>query len=145
MRAPLIVLPLLALPACQLIDQRTFNATTVPPPRTALQALVAGDQHPTRPLVTIPLPDLDRSWQVPLIQAARAAVARKPDVQFDIITLRPADAALDADPARATLGDAAARDVATVLLGDEIPAERVHLGVRGDPGQPPPEVLVFVR
>ena len=136
---------LLALSSCRLIDQRTFEAAAVAPPPSALQALASGDQRPTRPLVTIPLGDLDQSWRLPLVQAARQAQARKPDVQFDVVTLRTTQPGLVDDPAVAKSLDDAALAVAGVLLGDSIDAGRVHLGVRGDAGRPPPEVLVFVR
>ena len=140
-----VILVSLALAGCKLIDQRTFEAKPVPPPQSALQALAAGNQRPNLPLVTIPLGDLDGSWSPILVAAERQAVARKPDVQFDVVTLRPTDPALEADPAVAKSLDSAAQAVAGVLLADEVPAERVHLGVRGDAGRPPPEVLVFVR
>lgn len=142
--ALLLWLPLV-LAGCDLIDQRTFESKTVAPPPSALQALAAGNQRPSLPLVTIPLGDLDGSWSPILVAAERQAVARKPDVQFDVVTLRPTDPALEGDPAIAKSLDSAAQAVAGVLLADEVPAERVHLGVRGDAGRPPPEVLVFVR
>jgi len=144
MRALSLIVLLIAT-GCRLVDQRTFEAQVVPPPQSALQALAAGNQHPTRPLVSIPLGDLDGQWQLPLIEAERAAQARKPTVQFDVITLRATDPALDADPVTAKSLDSAAQAVANALLADEIPADHVHLGSRGDAGRPPPEVLVFVR
>ena len=53
----------LALAGCQLIDQRTFEAKAVAPPPSALQALAAGNQRPTLPLVTIPPPAVNRALE----------------------------------------------------------------------------------
>jgi uncharacterized SAM-binding protein YcdF (DUF218 family) len=132
---------LLACAGCRLIDQRTFAHKPTAPEAAQLQR----SPLPPLPLVTIRFEQPDFDWRTPLAEAVLAAQSRKPEVVFDVVTPIPVSAPTPAQDQAATQGDADARMVADALQYDGIPAERVHLGYRGDPGQPPREVRVYAR
>jgi hypothetical protein len=81
----------------------------------------------------------------PVAEAVRAAQARKPDVVFDIFAVIPTEATPGEQDRRVAQGSADAARVASAFIAAGVPSARLRLGLRGDPGQPPREVLVFVR
>ena len=133
---------LVASAGCRLVDQRTFAGTVLAPSGAQL---AAGDQAAALPLVSIRFDRLDIDWQPPLLDATRGALARQPDAQFDLVTPVPVQASLDLQDRALTSGVADMQQVADVLLADGVAADHVHLGSRGDPGQPVREVRVYVR
>ncbi len=140
MRAWLAVSLLLAgctptdrFPYVKLIDQRTFAATGTAPNAADLKNL------PPLPLAVIrfdvPVPVLNPA----LADAVASATARKPDVQFDVIT----PVAAGAVPGPNAAEDA--EDVARAIAEQSVPQDHIHLGVAEDAGTPAREVRVYVR
>ena len=151
---PALVLPVLALQVlglsalggCRLIDQRTFEGTGVFPEAAQLHAAdFAMRALPPPPLAVVRLGTPDVDWQDKLIEAARDARGRKPDVQFDVVTPVPSLARLDVQDKALRQGAADAAEVATALEWDGVSADSIHIGSRGDRGDPPREVEVYVR
>jgi hypothetical protein len=144
-RLRLIVLAPLLLAGCwapdwKLIDQRTFWPASTPGAGDVARANL-----PKLPLVTIDFDDLDADYRPALDQAVVAAQARKPDVEFDVLTPVPSTAPQQQQDEFARQGAADAQQIAAALVDDGVPPDRVHLGFRGDPGSPPREVRVYVR
>ena len=138
-RAWLLLLPLLA--GCKLVDQRTFNpgagvprTLPAPPGPAAPQALVTID-------FSRPAPDYDQM----LRQAVEQAVARKPDVNFDVVTVVPAAGTLQEQAAAAAALTADARTVARTINSEGVDDDRINLLARAEPGVTTRQVQVFVR
>ncbi len=134
-----LLLPLLA--GCKLIDQRTFNPNADKAPVVA----VPPGPAPARPLVTIDFNTPDPAYAEALHQAVQQALARKPDVQFDVTTVVPATGS-PADQVKAASGlDAQARQVARTISGDGVDEDNVHLSARADPAVTNRQIQVFVH
>jgi hypothetical protein len=136
-RIAAVVLALLSFTGCALIDQRTFapspeaKAQPAPPlPEVAIDART--------PLVTIDYTVASPDYAELLHYAVRAAEARSPDVQYDVVSVLPN---MD-DPA---LGQERATDVMRAIMRDRIPADRIHLALRTNPDLTAPQVRVYVR
>jgi hypothetical protein len=127
-------------PDWKLIDQRTFW-----PPHAPEAGDVARANLPKFPLAVIRFDDLDADYRPALAEAVQAAVDRKADVEFDVLTPIPTTAPQAEQDRFATQGEADAQEVATALAADGVLPDRVHIGFRGDPGSPPREVRVYVR
>ena len=141
LRAPALLLCLAALAGCTLIDQRTFNpqAGRKPPD-------LAGPAGPgaAPPLVTVDFGRPNPDYATELHQAVTSAVSRKPDVQFDVVTVVPATGA-PADQVGAATGlTAEARAVARAISADGVDDDRIHLLARAE-GVATRQVQVFVR
>lgn len=148
MPRPSRALPLILLLAgCRLVDQRTFERAGFYPGATQLQrADYAQRALPPPPLVTIRFGGQpDSGWQTVLVEAAREARGRKSDVSFDLVTPIPTTASLAVQDAAQRTGAADAQAVAMVLEGDGVSPDQIRLGARGDAGQPPREIEVYVR
>jgi hypothetical protein len=142
----LALLGLLGLSACtypdfRLVDQRTFHST----PDAAGPAELARSRLPPLPLVTIQFAQDGVDWHSIMSAAVEEARARKPDVAFDVLTALPSAT----DPAEQTrivqANEADAKEVANALLYDGVNPDRIHLGLRRDPGASPREVRIYVR
>jgi len=127
-------------PDWKLIDQRTFWPASTPG-----KTDVARANLPKTPLLVIGFDDLDADYKSALAEAMVAAQARKPDVEFDVLTPIPTTADQAEQDRFARQGEADAQAVAAVLIDDGVLPDRVHIGFRGDPGSPPREVRVYVR
>jgi hypothetical protein len=137
---------LVAASGCRLVDQRRFEQTGLYPGAAQLaRADYAQRALPPPPLATIRFGTQSDDWQAGLIAAARDARERKADVAFDVVAPIPTSASLAAQDAAEKAGAQDAATVATVLEGDGVSADQIHLGARGDPGQPPREIEVYVR
>lgn len=137
----LSLLPALCLLAgCALVDQNTFA-----PAPEAKPAAMAASRPPApvrfdsrRPLVTIDHTTGAPHYQDLLRYAVHAAEARDRGVQFDVVAVvASADAA--AAGQRDVLG------VMRAIMADGVPAERIHLGLRAEPGLTVRQVRVYVR
>ncbi len=139
LRLVVALAPLLA--GCTLIDQRTFNPLAGMP---AKAPVVAGPA-PTPPLVAIDFGRPSPDYAAALEQAVAAALARKADAQFDVITIVPATgtAAQQTEAAVGLIPDA--RDVARAINRDGVDDDRIHLQARADAGVATRQVQVFVR
>ncbi len=131
------LLALLSFTGCTLIDQRTFapspeaKAQPAPPP-----APVVIDTR--TPLVTIDYTDPSPDYAELLHAAVRAAESRDAEVQFDVISVLTSTA----DGAE---GQERATGVMRAIMRDHVPADRIHLGLRTDPGLKAGQVRVYVR
>ena len=131
---------------CRLVDQRTFEQAGLYPGAAQLQrADFALKALPPPPLATIRFGAGDTGWQPALIAASREARARKPNVVFDIVTPIPIHASLDIQDQAQKSGAKDAAAVAEVLQADGVSADQIRIGSRGDSGQPPREIEVYVR
>ena len=70
--------------------------------------------------------------------AVRAAEARNGDVQYDVIAVLK-------NMSEAAEGQERAAGVMRAIMRDRVPASRIHLGLRSDPGLDASEVRVYVR
>ncbi len=134
-----ILLLLLALSGCKLIDQTTFYGE--PPGQSEL----ARARPPAMPLVTIRYEQGDPDLHDILAPVVEAAQARKPDVVFDVLTPMPTQASPEVRDRFAAQGEADAKAVATGLAAEGVNQDHIHMGFRGDAGNPPREVLIYVR
>jgi hypothetical protein len=141
LRLALAALLLVAVAGCRLIDQRTFGAAPTAPQPAAL----AQPGLPASPLLTLQLTNPDFDWRTPLDDAVRAALARKPDVAFDVVAPIPTNAPLDKQDAYMRTGRADMLMIAQALEADGIPPARITLALRGDPGTPPREIRLYVH
>ena len=137
----LSLLPALCLLAgCALVDQNTFAPA---PEAKPVAAAPAGATAPVRfdsrrPLVTIDHTAGAPHYQDLLRYAVHAAEARDRGVQFDVVAV-----VASADAAAA--GQRNAIGVMRAIMADGVPAERIHLGLRAEPGLPAQQVRVYVR
>lgn len=98
-----------------------------------------------RPLVTIGFAHPDVDFRQPLYNGVSAAVARAPGVGFDVVAVAPASGE-PAEQARALAASRGhAEHVAQSIVGMGVPAARVRVAARGEPGVTGSEVRVYVR
>ena len=128
-----VVLALLSFTGCTLIDQRTFapspEAKAQPAPAAA-PVVVDGRTA----LVTIDYTVASPEYGELLHAAVRAAEARYPDVQYDVVSVL-VDVSAVAD------GQQRAAGVMRAIMRDRVPASRIHLALAGRPdagGEPGP-------
>ena len=128
---------LLALSGCHLIDQTDFQAK--PPAGPAKPPPPPVPDPETRPaLVTIDYTKANPDYGTTLTTAVHAVEARRPGSRYDVV-------AVVGDASGATVGQARAADVMTVIeSGGVIPA-RIQIGLRIDPGRSVPQVRVYLR
>ena len=125
---------------CTLIDQRTFN------PQAGLPAKppTAPGPPPVLPLVTIDLSRPNPDYAASLHQAVGFALSRKPDVEFDVVSVVPATGTPAQQVAAATGITGEAREIARAINGDGVDDDRIHLSARAD-SVPNRQVQVFVH
>ena len=141
--APLLLALLLGgctIPGFRLIDQQTFARTPAP-----TSTDVARADLPPLPLLVIRFSDMDQDYGPALAEALDAAMSRKPDVAFDVLTPVPTSASPEEQARFTKQGIIDAQDVANAMVVDGISPDLVHMGFRADAGSPPREVLVFAR
>ena len=142
--AALVLLAPLALLGCRLVDQRTFDAAAGRPPVPPKPPVVAA-VAPVPPLLTIrydvPSPDYANALRV----VVREALARKPDVLFEVVTLVPATGTPAQQVAAAEAANPSGRDVAQAILGDGADVGQLELAARADPAVTVREVRVYVH
>ena len=131
----------LALGGCTLIDQRTFETRAVAPSAADL----ARAKLPPLPYVTIRMDDPDADFGPALAEAVEAAEARKPNVEFDLLAPIPTAAKPDVQEVFTRNGQQDTAAVALALGYAGVSPDRVHIGLRGDPGAPPREVRIYLR
>ena len=145
-----LLFPILA--GCTLLDQTTF----APSPEVRPAAPVVPPKIETRtPLIVIAASATPKEYAKSLREAVRAAEALKRDIDYDVVGVAPigATAAATAGPAGspvaapAALQEAAshAAEVMRAIMGQGIPAARIHLAVRSDPAVKAGEIRVYVR
>lgn len=139
----LLVLPLLA--GCELVDQRTVARWTGRPSTAPTAASLASANLPPLPLVVVRYDDPDSDPAPILASAAESALQRKPDASFEVITPVPTAAPPAEQDAFTRRGAEDARAVADALASAGVDPDKIHLGLRGDPGSPVREVRVYVH
>ncbi len=128
-------------PYFTLIDQGTFRGPTPPP--TADD--IARSKLPPLPLVTIRFDQPDSDYTQALAAAVESAQAHKADVAFDVLAPVPLSASHDVQAQFTAQGETDTQAVASALAADGINPDHIHIGFRGDPGDPPREVRVYAR
>ena len=126
---------------CTLIDQRTFNPRAgqgpLPPPSTA--------PGPPPPLITIDFEKPDPVYEAQLRGAVDQALARKPSVVFDVVTVVPATGTAEQQVDAAISIRADAREVARIIADQGASPDQVHLLARAEPGAAGRQVQVYVH
>ena len=125
----------------KLIDQRTFQGPT----RAPTASDIAQAKLPAQPLLVIRFDQPDADFRPAVSDAVQAALARKPDPSFDVLTPMPSAADQETQDRFISQGAVDAQQVANALAAAGIPPDQVHIGLRGDPGAPAREVRVYVR
>jgi hypothetical protein len=120
-----------APPYMRLIDQRSFAS--------GAQPVQEARMLPKFPLVTIRFVSPQTDFVAPLDQAVDAAIARKPDAEFDVIIPLPPKAVPDDAMQRH------AADVAHEIAERGVLPDRIHIGIAQDQGAPFRELRIFTR
>ncbi len=140
--APIVLLlPLLAA-SCHLVDQRDFDAAAGRPP---VLPAPAAPPAPAPALVTIRYTTPDPQYREALAGAVHRALARKPDVQFTVITLVPDRSGPAGQAEQAAAAATSGRDVARAIVDDGAAAGQVEQAVRLQTGLAQREVQVTVH
>jgi hypothetical protein len=136
----LVILLCVALGGCALIDQTTFAPSPEAKPRsTGVGASAAGPSvDPRTPLAIIDFTSAQPDYESVLSYAVRTAETRDRTVQYDVIAVTPT-------AEEAAAGQTQAVDVMRSMLGDRVPASRIHLGLRTEPTLAANQVRVYVR
>jgi hypothetical protein len=137
----LLILP--CLPACHLVDQRDFNPEAGMPPKRHVADAKPVAAPPS--LVTIRFAQPNPDYAPAVTEAVKAALARKPDARFTVLTQAPAgvDANATADAAAGAAADGRAVAQAIIAAG-ALPAQ-VEQQVVTEPGLAVTETRVLVR
>jgi hypothetical protein len=124
----------LLLAGCELIDQTTF----APSPEASAAKQEAPKADPRTPLVTIGYATPNPDYQAVLRFAVREAETRAPGVQYDVVAILPSGA--DAAAAQHRVAE-----VMRGIMAQDVPASRIHLGLRTAQAGAEQEVRVYVR
>lgn len=150
-RAALLALTSLgiALGGCTLVDQRTFDPRAGTPPEVPKPPTAVATAQPDRgldgapPFLTVRVGQ-DTGYDSAIAQAVTAALARKRDARFIVLTAVPPGT--DAAEAAAVAETAPeAERVALLIERRGVQAARVQLQARAEPNLAGREVRVYVR
>ena len=136
-----LVAAVLALSACRLVDQRTFERAPTGPSAAAL----AQPERPKKPILTITFSNPDDDWRPSVHAAVRAAMAHQPDVHFQVMTPVPTSASRDIQDGYVKVGRTDGPMVALEVQAAGAAPDHVTVGLLGDAGSPTREVLIFVQ
>ena len=106
---------------------------------------MTGAQNGRVPLVTIAAAAGPADYLSALAGAVHAAQAAKPNVVFDVLSAVPQQGTPLHQINQARGLTPAAAEVATAIMGDGVPPDRIALGAVVVPGIPANEVRVYVR
>ena len=134
MRAMWVLAAGLLLAGCELIDQTTF----APSPEASAAKPVTPKADPRTPLVTIGYATPNPNYQDVLRFAVREAETRAPGVQYDVVAILPSGA--DAAAAQQRVAE-----VMRGIMAQDVPASRIHLGLRTAQAGAEQEVRIYVR
>jgi hypothetical protein len=137
----MVLLAGLSLTGCKLIDQTTF----APAPEAVRVQVVVPKIDQRSALVTIGYGQPDPQYQAMLGYAVHAAEARDGTVQYDVFAVVPAKGAPAQQIQAAGAAQQDAVGVMKSIMALGVPAARIHLGVRADPGIDANQVRVYVR
>ena len=119
-------------PFVHLIDRRDLAGYSAPKPSPATNL-------PPLPLAVVRFDSVQVDFRPQLDAAIDAALARKPDVEFNVVSPLTHASAPDS-----TI-EAHATEVAREIAERSVDPARIHLGVSEVPGQPAQEIRVYVR
>ena len=129
------ILALLAVAGCTPIDQRTFAPSPEEEPIPVVHAAAAPSSG--RPaLIVVDYATPAPNYRDLLRLAVRAAEARNPNVQYDVVAVTPT-----LDPG----APPQAVEIVRAIVAERVPSSRVHLGMRADPAMTAVQVRVYVR
>ena len=132
---------LIPLAGCTLVDQRSFQAASPAPGAAEIgRAGTAGVV-----LVSVRMDQPGQDYRQRVAEAVQGAQQLRPDARFDVLALVPTQVGPAEQDRRIAEASADARAVAEVIGAAGISSERLHLGLRGDPGSPAREVRVYLR
>ena len=134
MKFCLLFLTGLLLTGCKLVDQTTF----APSPEASSKPAEPPKADPRTPLLTISFAEPNPDYKGLLSYAVHAAEVRDPTVQYDVIATLPAGGDADAGQRRAA-------DVMRAIMGQGVPASRIHLALRSELDKASQQVRVYVR
>jgi hypothetical protein len=135
----------LLLAGCHPFDQRDVARWLGGAPAAPSQTDLTEADLPALPLVTLRFDQPDADTTAVLTEAAQDALERKPTATFEVVTPVPTAAPRAVQDEFVRRGADDARAVADTLATAGVPPERLHLGLRGDPGNPVREVRVYVH
>ncbi len=124
---------------CTLVDQRIFN-----PQAGAKPVIPVTGPAPVPPLVTVDYARPDPEYGEILRQAVAQALAKKPDVEFDVITVVPNTGTPAQQVAAATGLTPNAREIARAINAAGVDDDRIHLLAQSQ-GVSSRQVQVFVH
>jgi hypothetical protein len=138
------LMPLLLLcDGCKLVDQTTFGAKPVAPsPDQMTEALKTGSRLP---LVIIRFDNGAIDETAGLRTAVNLAEARKPNAEYDVVTIVPARLSPDQQIATAERTQRDATDVMDTLADLGVSPDHISLGVRTDPAASGREIRIYVH
>ena len=132
------------LGSCALVDQATFNpslrpkaAVHAPAPMPAVEANGA--------LITISLADGNPDYQVALAGAVQQALAVKPDIVFDVVSMVTEKANTPPTWQQAESVTVWGRRIAIQIQMDGVDQGQIRLGLRATPGLDHGEIRVYVQ
>jgi hypothetical protein len=129
------------LVGCTLIDQRTFNPTAGFPAKMP----TTPGPPPIVPFLTIDLSTAHPDYAATLNQAVAEAVGRKPNVEFDVVSVVPGTGTPAQQVAAATGITGDAREIARAINADGVDDDRIHLSARADSAVTTRQVQIFVH
>ena len=139
------ILALFLVAACKLIDQTTFAPSPSRNPQfvhsQSAAALPAARVDSRTPLVVIDRNTPVSAYTSVLHAAVQAALARDPNVSFDVTIVVPAQG--NPDQALAQAQPQATEVMQTVAFAG-VPADRVHLRAAADPNLNASQIRVYV-
>jgi len=142
---PLILLGwTLALSGCALIDQATFNPSLRPVAKAAAPA-PAPPVNADGALVTISLAQGAPDYQDVLADAVKQALAVKPDITFQVISMIPEKGSTLPTWNQAEAVTVWGRKVADQIQIDGVDQGQISLGLRATPGLDHGEIRVYVQ
>ena len=141
---PAACLLALALGACHLVDQRSFDPDAG---RKPLPPAVPAAPLPLGPgaLLTLDYATGEPAYALDLANAVRRALTLKPNVLFTVQTLVPLAGDADSQAAALTAATATAREIAEAIVTDGADQGQVELAVRADPAVMAKQVRIFVH
>jgi len=134
---------LACLGGCNLVDQTTFGGKPQkPPPDLLTQALRPGS---TLPLVTIVFNGGEVAYAQQLRTAVQMAEVRKPDAQYDLVTVVSAKGDPSDQVKAARAGESDAIAVADEMGELGVDPARMHMAARTDPNVGARELRIYVH
>ncbi|HTR17383.1 MAG TPA: hypothetical protein VMI52_10160 [Acetobacteraceae bacterium] len=144
-RVPALLAALSLLAACHLVDQRDFDPNAgkrpVPPAPVAGKA----GPPPAPPLMTIRFDQGAQDYDDALRVAVDAALRRKRNVLFSVITLVPAQGSPSEQIETARRASELGRQVADAIVADGADIGQVEMAARADPSVAAREVRIYVQ